>query len=272
MNIDERPLPLPLQVRKTALAILHAGKASHLGSSMSMIEMLIAAYGSADIKKIRDHAPDRDRIFVSKGHSAAAVYSVMHHYGLIDDDTIRTYHKDGSLLAGHVSHGAPYVEHSTGALGHGISVATGCALGLKSKGYENAKVFALLGDGELQEGSVWEAIMFANHNRLSNLILMIDNNKISSITSTADVINLNPLARRFAAFGLMVQEIDGHDVEALLTAIAICRQNERPSVLVCNTVKGKGISFAENEPIWHYRSLNDDTYREAMKTLDRRDA
>ena len=237
---------------------------------MSIVEMLVAAYGSCDIDKIRSHAPDRGRVFVSKGHSAAAVYSVMHHYGLIDDDTVRTYHKDGSLLAGHVSHGAPYVEHSTGALGHGISVATGCALGLKSKGYENAKVFALLGDGELQEGSVWEAVMFANHNRLSNLILMIDNNKISSITNTADVIDLNPLARRFAAFGLTVQEVDGHDVEALLTAIATSHRDERPSVLICNTVKGKGVIFAEHEPIWHYRSLNDDTYRQAVEHLDRK--
>jgi transketolase len=260
----------PKEVRKTILSILHSGKAAHLGSSMSMVEMLIAAYSAVDVGKIKRREPDRDRVIVSKGHAAAATYSVMHHFGLLEADRLKGYYQDGSLYAGHVSHGVEHVEHSTGALGHGLSVGCGCALGLRARGNGDARVFVLLGDGEIQEGAVWEALMFAHHNRLANLVVMIDNNRISSITRTSEVLDMNPLAQRFAGFGLEVREVDGHSLPELNAAIASLREAGKPGAIICNTVKGRGVPFAEWQPIWHYRSLNDQTYGEALAAVEGR--
>lgn len=255
-------------VRRTILGMLHRSGASHLGTSMSAVESLIAMYGSVDIEAIRQQRPDRSRILVSKGHGAAATYATMAHYGLLSREDLLTYHRDGSLLAGHVSHAVQGVEHSTGALGHGLSVAVGCALGLRSRGFGDARVFVLMGDGEIQEGSVWEAVMLAHHLRLSNLIAVVDNNGISSITRTNDVLDMAPLAARFAGFGWNTADVDGHDAAALKTAIADLSGRPGPGIVIANTIKGKGVPFAENQPIWHYRSLNDDTYRQALAHLD----
>jgi transketolase len=237
-----------------------------------MVEMLMAVYEAADIEKIRRHDPGRDRIIVSKGHAAAATYCVMHHYGLLDRTELATYYQDGSVYAGHVSHAVEHVEHSTGALGHGLSVACGCALGLKRRGFENARVFALLGDGEIQEGSVWEAVMFAHHHCLDNLVVLIDNNRISSITQTDAVLNMQPLTNRFAGFGLHTLEVDGHDLPQLRSGIQAIREAKKPGVIICNTVKGRGVDFAENQAIWHYRSLNDKLYHDALAGLEGRAA
>lgn len=258
----------PVEVRKSILSILHAGKASHLGPSMSVVEMLIAIYSSVDLALIRAKDPLRPRVIISKGHCAAATYSVLAHVGLLDMATLRAYHQDGTTLAGHVSHAVDYVEHSTGALGHGLSVACGCAIGLRVRGVPKTPVFVLLGDGEIQEGSVWEALMFARHHRLTNLVPLIDNNRISSITSTADVIDMNPLKDRFAGFGFGVHEADGHDVEAILDAIDVIRRHDELGVIICNTIKGRGVPFAEHEPIWHYRTLSEKDYNTAMEYLE----
>lgn len=265
---SHEPLVHPVDARKTVLSMLYRGQASHLGTSMSVIEMLIAIYSSVDLDKIRAKSPDRSRVIVSKGHSAAATYGVMAHFGLIGFDTIETYHRDDSLLSGHVSHAVQGVEHSTGALGHGLSVACGCAIGLRSRGFDDSYVFALVGDGEIQEGSIWEAVMFAKHHNLSNLITLVDDNKISSITTTADVIDMMPYRERFAGFGLRVYEVDGHDVGAIMEAIEQIKAGSEVGVIVCHTTKGYGVPFAENEPIWHYRTLTDELYREAMAHLD----
>jgi transketolase len=255
-------------VRKSILKMLHYGGASHLGSSMSMVEMLLAVYQACDLEKIRNKTLDRDRVIVSKGHCASAVYAAMAHSGLIDLALLDTYHHDGSLLAGHVSHGVTHVEHTTGALGHGLPVACGCAIGLRSRGFTQARVFVLLGDGELQEGSNWEALMFAHHHRLSNLVTLIDNNRISSITHTDDVISLDPLGKRFEGFGFQVYHVDGHDEAAIGQALADIRKADRPSVIICNTVKGARIPFAEHQAIWHYRTLNKELYNEALQSLE----
>lgn len=254
--------------RRTVLQMLHRAKAGHLGTCMSMIEMLVAMYSAVDVGKIRRRAQDRSRIIVSKGHGAAAVYGVMHHYGLVSSDDIATYHSDGSLLTGHVSHMVSCVEHSTGALGHGLSVGAGCGLGLKRRGAHDASVLVLMGDGEIQEGSVWEALMFIRHHSLTNVVALIDNNRISSITQTDRVIDLKPLASRFAGFGFAIFEVDGHDVSAITNAIRQARSGKVPGVVICETVKGKGVPFAEDEPIWHYRTLNDDLLRDALQHLE----
>jgi len=257
----------PVAVRLTILDMLHRAKASHLGSSMSVVEMLIAMFGSTQVEKIRDRAPDRSRVIVSKGHCAAATYATMAHFGIIPMALLDTYHTDHSLLAGHVSHAVHGVEHSTGALGHGINVAVGCAIGLRARKVEDALALALVGDGEIQEGSVWEALMLALHLKLNNFVALVDNNRISSNTDTAKVLDMRPLAQRFAGFGLGVREVDGHDVTAILSAIRELRAGDRPGVIICNTVKGKGVPFAENQPIWHYRSLDDKLYAEAKAAI-----
>jgi len=260
-------LPDPAAVRLSILDMLYRAKASHLGSSMSAVEMLIAMYGSVDVKKIRDREPGRSRVIVSKGHCAAATYATMAHFGVIPMALLDTYHMNGSHLAGHVSHAVQAVEHSTGALGHGINVAVGCAIGLRSRGIRNALSLALVGDGEIQEGSVWEALMLAAHLRLNNFVALVDNNRISSITDTDKVLDMRPLAARFGGLGLAVREVDGHDVAAILAAIRELTAGEQAGVVICNTVKGKGVPFAENQPIWHYRPLNDELYAQAKAAI-----
>jgi len=247
--------------------MLYRGKASHLGSSMSAVEMLIAMYEATDVQKIRDRAPDRSRVIVSKGHCACATYATMAHFGILPKALLETYHSDGSLLAGHVSHAVPGVEHSTGALGHGINVAVGCAIGLRARQMNHALALTLVGDGEIQEGSVWEALMLASHLKLKNFVALVDNNRISSITATSKVLDMQPLRARFEGFGLNVRRVDGHDVAAILSAIRELTSADRPGVIVCDTVKGKGVPFAENDPIWHYRTLNDELYAEAKAAI-----
>lgn len=267
-NMNSGVLPDPAIVRLTILRMLHRGKAGHLGSNMSVVEMLIAMYGAVDVGKIKNRASDRSRILVSKGHCAAAVYATMHHYGLLSPELIDTYFMDGSVLAGHVSHAVPGVEHSTGALGHGINVAVGCAIGLRNIGAGESLSLALMGDGELQEGSVWEAVMLAAHLKLDNFIGLVDNNRISSITNTHEVIDLRPLDRRFSAFGFAVETVNGHSVSEISQAIKALVGRGRPGMIICETIKGKDVSFAENEAIWHYKSMTDQQFEEASGPIN----
>ena len=255
-----------LSARRNILRIIHAAQASHLGSSMSVVEMLVAMYSVSDISKIVEKADSRDRIIVSKGHAAAGTYSVMHEFDLMSEETLFTYHKLKSRLQGHVSHGVKHVEHSTGALGHGLSVGVGHAIYLKSKNLDS-RVMVLCGDGEIQEGSTWEALMLAATKKLNQLILLVDVNGISSIKGTEEIIHTGNMKDRFTGFGLRVIEVDGHDAIAIQKAILTSSSGTEPLVILCKTVKGMGVSFAENEPIWHYRSLNDELFSEAMEGL-----
>ena len=259
--------PNPNNIRLKILKLLYNAKASHLGSGMSVVEILTAIYSLVDIDKIKLNSPDRSRVFVSKGHCACATYSVMNSFGLIDDEVLSTYHSNDSFLAGHVSHSVNCVEHSTGALGHGVSVALGAAIGMKSKNYKNDPMsLCLCGDGEIQEGSVWEAFMLAGHLKLDNFVVLIDYNKISSITETNKVVNLEPLSEKFSSFGFSSVEVDGHNVNSIYDEI-INRDKGKPLALICHTIKGKGVSFAENDPIWHYRTLTDELYTQAVTEL-----
>ena len=255
-----------LSARGNILRIIHAAQASHLGSSMSVVEMIVAMYSVADISKIVAKAESRDRIIVSKGHAAAGTYSVMHEFDLMSEETLLTYHKLNSRLQGHVSHGVKHVEHSTGALGHGLSVGVGHAIYLKSKNLDS-RVMVLCGDGEIQEGSIWEALMLAATKKLNQLILLVDVNGISSIKGTEEIINTGNMKDRFMGFGLRVIEVDGHDAIAIQKAILTSSEGNEPLVILCKTTKGKGVSFAENQPIWHYRSLDDELFSEAMGKL-----
>lgn len=255
--------PDPTEIRRIILSMLYKSGGGHLGCCMSVVEMLIAMYASVDVEKIKANDPDRDRVYISKGHCAAAVYAVLAGFDILPLDLLESYHSDGSPLAGLVSHAARGVELSTGALGHGINVAVGCALGLKRRG-SNAKVLCLVGDGEMQEGSVWEALMLASHHRLSNLIVLIDDNRIGSVTFTERVCRL-PIDNMLRGFGIAVCAVDGHDVRPIMARIGEPRTG--PLAIICNTVKGMGVPFAEDEPIYHYRPLNDETYAQAMEAL-----
>lgn len=263
----KNPSVNPWKVRETVIEMLYQSQMSHLGSAMSCIESLVAVFERLDLDAIRSHDPMRSRVFLSKGHAASALYATMAHFGLLDFSVLKTYCQNDSMLCGHASHVVPLVEHSTGALGHGLPVAVGCAVGLKSLGCSRSSVFAIVGDGELHEGSMWEALALANHLRLNNLIVIVDNNKISSITKTNEVINMDPLKNRFEGFGFLVHEIDGHDLLALRNALTLANQADHPSVIIANTVKGYGVPFAENQPIWHYRSLNNETYASAQEYI-----
>jgi len=258
----------PNDVRRTTLAMLYGARASHLGPSMSAIDILCSIYSLVDLPRIRAGAPDRDRVFLSKGHAAAGLYATLWHFGLLDTDPREHYCREGSALAGHASHAVQSVEHSTGALGHGLPVAVGCAFGLRSRGFDTSRVYVVAGDGELQEGSNWEALMFARHHNLSNLTLIVDANGISSIRPTREVIDLEPMARVFAGLGFAVEEAKG-DSASLHAGLQKLHALAQPAVLIARTTKGQGIPFAENQPIWHYRSLDEKLFTEALAALDR---
>lgn len=257
----------PAAVRQTVLDMLLRSGGAHLGSSMSSIEMLCAMYAFVDLEKIRSHAPDRSRIIMSKGHAAGAVYAVLAHYGLIDFQILSEYLKDGSHLVGLVGHRVPCVEHSTGSLGHGLGVGAGAAVALRNLGYHDSSVLVLCGDSEMQEGSNWEALMFIKHHKLTNLVTLIDDNGIGNVTQTRKVLDMQPMADKFRGFGFATMEVDGHDAATILAAIKQVRGGDVPGVIWCKTTKGKGVPFAEDEPIWHYRTLNEKLFAEASDHL-----
>jgi len=253
-------------LRKKILDIIHQSQASHIGSSFSVVEILSAVYRSVDIEKIKNKQNDRDRVILSKGHSVSALYVILNHFGLMSEEELGTYHINGSLLMGHVSHNVPYIEHSTGALGHGLSVAVGIGIGLKSKKIDS-HVFVIVGDGELHEGSNWEALMLAGHLKLNNVCLLIDNNKISSIGCINSCCSLDPLKNKLESFGICVFEVNGHDEEEIYAIIQKAKKTEKSVAIICNTIKGKGISFMENNNVWHYRPPNREEYEDALIEL-----
>lgn len=255
-------------IRSIILDIIHASGASHIGSSFSVADILMAIYGCVDIDKIRNRQDDRDRVIVSKGHAAAALYAVLFKYGLLDKTLLNTYYKNGSLLSGHVSHFVPFVEHSTGALGHGLSVGVGVCIGLKSRNFSISRVYVVIGDGEMHEGSNWEACMLAGHLKLNNLCVLVDNNHLGGIGRTDECCSLKSLKKMFGSFGFTVFEADGHDEKAISSIIKETRGNtDKPVSIICRTVKGKGVSFMEEDNVWHYRPPNKEAYQKAAMEL-----
>lgn len=213
--------------------------------------------------------PDRDRFILSKGHAGAAVYAALAESGYFPMVKLATHYQDGSDLSGHVSHkGNPGVELSTGSLGHGLGVGAGMAMAIRRRDGAQ-RVFVLLSDGECDEGSNWEAVLFAAHHRLKNLIAIVDYNKIQSLASVSETIELEPFADKWRAFNWAVREVDGHDHEALCDAFS-CVPNEdgKPTVLIAHTIKGKGVSFMENTVLWHYRTARGEEFAAALRELE----
>jgi transketolase len=236
--------------------MVHRVNASHIGGCLSIADLLAVLYGSVlRVDPERPDWPDRDRFVQSKGHAAAILYAVLAERGFFPLSTLESYCQDGSILFGHVTNShLPGVEVSTGSLGHGLPIAAGMALAAKRE-RRPARAFALLSDGELDEGSNWEAVLFAAHHRLDNLVAIVDYNKIQSFGTVAEVLDLAPLADKWRAFRWGVREIDGHDHDAIAAAFAAVPFEEgRPSVIVAHTVKGKGVSFMENDLAWHYKA------------------
>jgi transketolase len=248
-------------IRLRVLELCHKRKASHIGGSFSITDVLAVLYGGGilDIEPKSADSPSRDRLFYSKGHASAALYAALELRGFFEANALMDgFSVDGTYFTTHINHRVPGVELSTGSLGHALGVACGSALAGKRKAKE-LTVFAILSDGELDEGSNWEAILFAAHHRLDNLVLIIDFNKIQSFGSVAEIMALEPLCAKFQAFNWDVQEIDGHDHDALYRALTVAKttRDGRPKCLVAHTTKGKGVSFMQDKLEWHYRSPND---------------
>jgi transketolase len=259
---------LAKNIRLHVLNMVHRAQASHVGSCFSIADILAVLYGSVlNIRPSDSGWVSRDRFILSKGHSAAAVYAALALRGFISEKELENYGKSGSLLMTHISHKINGVEFSTGSLGHGLPFATGKAIAAKNE-RKSWKTFALLSDGELDEGSNWEALMFAAHHKLDNLVVIIDYNKLQSLTTVADTLGLEPLANKLQAFGWSVKEVDGHnvaDIEGILMATPWV--SEKPSVLIAHTIKGKGVSFMENKVEWHYKSPNAEQLAQAIEEV-----
>ncbi len=254
-------------IRKTVLDLIYRTKSPHIGSAYSIVEILVALYFKyLNISSDDPLNADRDRFILSKGHACSVMYAILNERGFLSKSDLDGFAVNGGILEQHptidLSKG---IEVSTGSLGHGLSIGTGMALAGKVDGKKH-KVCVLLSDGELNEGSVWEAIMFAGHHKLNNLMALVDYNKIQALGYVRDIINLEPFEEKWKSFGWDIQEIDGHNFEKIFNALD-CLSSEKPSVIILHTVKGKGVSFMENQLLWHYRAPDDKEYELALKEL-----
>ena len=256
------------QIRRDIVNMVGAAKSGHPGGSLSATEILTYLYfEEMNVKPEEPKWADRDRFVLSKGHAAPVLYAALAHKGFFPVEELSTLRKLGSHLQGHPDmKKVPGVDMSTGSLGQGISAACGMAAVAKQKGYD-WKVYTILGDGEIEEGQVWEAAMFANQYKLNNLIAFVDCNGYQIDGAVEDVMNPHPVDDKFRAFGWFVQVIDGHDFEAIDAAVTAAEQSDKPSVIVCKTVKGKGVSFMENNYTWHGKAPKDDEYAIAENEL-----
>jgi transketolase len=254
-----------LSLRVQTLKMVHKAGASHIGSCLSIADILAVLYGEVlQIDPKQPDNPNRDRFILSKGHAGAILYAALAAKGFFPAEWLEDYSQNGSLLLGHISHHVPGVEVSTGSLGHGLSIGTGMALA-GHRDCKNYRVFVLLSDGELDEGSNWEPILFAPHHGLDNLVAIIDYNKIQSFGTVKEILNLDPLADKFKAFGWSVVEIDGHNLNEISNALDRAPfEIGKPTVIIAHTIKGKGVSFMENQLAWHYKSPNPEQLAQAL--------
>jgi transketolase len=245
------------KIRIRILQLSNSAKSSHVGSSLSIVEILVILYNFFIKKK---------NIFIlSKGHACLAYYCVLQKSGYFSNKTLNTYGKNNTTLLSHVSHKVPGVKFSTGSLGHGLPYATGRALAEKIDKTNN-KIFVLISDGELNEGTTWESLLFAAHHKLDNLIIIVDYNKIQSLDFTKNVLKLEPLNKKFESFGCNVKNINGHNFVQIYKSLLI-KKNKKPSVIIANTIKGKGVSYMENSILWHYKFPNEKELKEALRQL-----
>lgn len=263
------PEVLSHRIRTHAVRMTSRGKSSHVGSVLSMADILGVLYSRIlNLDPAHPSSPDRDRVILSKGHAGAGIYAALAETGFFEIERLADHYQNGSVFSGHVSHkGVPGVDLSTGSLGHGLGIGAGMALAAK-RGKLGWRAFVIMSDGECDEGSVWEAILFAGHHKLSNLVAVVDYNKIQSLAPVAETLALEPFADKWRAFGWGVVEVDGHDHSALEQALSsLPTVQDRPSVIIAHTVKGKGVSFMENTVLWHYRTAQGQELDDALAEL-----
>ena len=255
----------PRRLRRTVLEMAYAGSTVHIACAFSIVEILAVLYRSHLRLGDGPSSPDRDYLVLSKGHGVMAQYACLHELGWLTDEDVRSYFGDGTRLKGLSDAHVPGLEVSSGSLGHGLSVGVGLALAAKRR-QTRQRCVAIVGDGEINEGAIWEALLFAAHFRLSNLLVIVDANGHQAMGRTAEVLDLGRIADKFTAFGFETREVDGHDEAALDAAIGgLLRScDARPKALVAHTVKGKGVSFMADDNRWHYTRLNAETYAKAV--------
>lgn len=270
MKLDvERTLRKSKEIRIDILKMVAAVNASHVGSALSCVDILSTLYfGILDVDSKRPKMENRDRLILSKGHAGVALLATLAHRGFFNTSLLKKYCTDGSALTGHTMlESAPGVEATTGSLGHGLPIGIGMALAAKRDGLES-KVFVILSDGELDEGSNWEAILAAGHLKLDNLIAIIDYNKIQSFGRVKDVLDLEPLAKKWADFNWAVKEVNGHNLLKLLKVFKkVPFESGKPSCIIAHTIKGKGVSYMEDRLEWHYKSPDQVQLHQAIKEL-----
>jgi transketolase len=256
-------------IRKVILDMAYSGATVHIGCAFSIVELLAVLYRNhLQFDPTNTASPTRDYMVLSKGHGVMAQYACLHELGLLTDQDIAEYFKDGTRLKGLADAHVPGVEVTAGSLGHGMSIAAGLALAAKLN-KTSQTCYVLVGDGELNEGPIWEAALFAAHFKLDNLVVMVDKNGFQAMGSTDDVIALGNIEEKFRAFGFDAVTIDGHDEESIDATYSIMKEarNGRPKAIVATSVKGKGVSFMEHENIWHYTRLTPETYAAAIAEL-----
>jgi transketolase len=260
---------LARRIRTHALRMTSLGGGSHIGAIFSCADILAVLYdGVLDVDPATPKHATRDRFVLSKGHAGAGLYAALAERGFFPVEKLLTHYQDGSDLCGHVSHALPGVDVSTGSLGHGLSMAAGMGYAAKLQSATH-RVFCLLSDGECDEGSTWEAALFAAHHGLSNLVAIVDYNRIQGIAPVSQVVELEPFTDKWTAFGWAVREVDGHDHEALRTALeTVPFAAGKPSCLIAHTTKGKGVSFMENTVLWHYRIPRGAEFDAALAELE----
>lgn len=257
------------EIRAMIFKSAYKGGGGHLGASFSVVEILTTLYFS-DLLKYKSSNPyskSRDRFILSKGHAVLTLYAALAKAGFFPEKDLYTFCQPGSKFGGHPKmYEVPGVEASTGALGHGLGFGIGVALAgqLRKQDY---KVFVLLGDGECQEGSIWEGALFAPEKKLDNLVVIVDHNKLQAMDRLDNIINMDSMSKKWESFGWDVEEVDGHDLEQLQDVLGRKNKN-RPRLIIAHTIKGKGLSFMENTPIWHYRMPNDEEMKMVLKELD----
>lgn len=255
------------KIRKTLVEMAFSAKSSHLGSALSCVEILSSLYlGGVMNYNINDPEDDnRDRLILSKGHAAMALYAVLNQAGFISDEELDSFHKSDSPFQVHpkinIKKG---IEHSSGSLGQGLPLACGIALAQKLK-KKSVKVFVILGDGECNEGSNWEAAAFATHYKLDNLTVIIDKNKLQSSGETVEILSMEPFAEKWNSFGFDTIEVDGHNTTELITVLS--NISRKPRAIIAHTRKGKGLSFTEDNVDWHFNTLTQKLYDKALVEL-----
>ncbi len=255
-----------LRIRRTVIEQSKRAGVGHIGSSLSIADV-VACLFAGPLREASHGDPERNRFVLSKGHAALALYAALHDAGKLDADMLSTFCGDLTPLGAHPEHALAGIDFSTGSLGHGLSIGAGSALAARLQGSERS-VYVLLSDAECNEGSVWEAAMFASHHRLSNLVAIVDVNRQQAFGYTRDVIDLDPLAARWSSFGWDVHELDGHDTSAIAgTLEALEHRDGQPHILLAQTTFGKGISYMESQIKWHYFPMSDEEYEIALREL-----